>query len=48
MCNGVAHAGVLAVTLQLLLGLPEHAAEAEGRPLGHKTQDPVHEDPVVH
>ena len=29
MCNGVARAGMLAVTLQLLLGLPEHAAGAE-------------------
>ena len=29
MCNGVAHAGILAVTLQAVVAVPEHASEAE-------------------
>ena len=29
MCNGVAHAGIIAVTLQVAVAVPEHAAEAE-------------------
>ena len=29
MCNGVAHAGILAVTLEVVVTVPQHAAEAE-------------------
>ena len=29
MCDGVAHAGILAVTLQAVVTVPEHAAESE-------------------